>query len=169
MKTTVIIIALCCVVGVSGCIFAGPYERDINALRALEKPEKKCPGLIAYLGVGPKIGGNPSRLAQTGLAECHGKALPYLKAELGKDFYNRRARARMLETWVNILDRESIKMLLEIAQDREETPYQRATAINLLVKLNARYTRPVMESLYKDEHHPKAVRRAAKRAYKAFR
>ena len=69
---------------------------------------------------------------------------------------------------MKIVDREAIKMLLEIARDSEETPYQRATAVNLLVELNARYTLPVMESLYKD-NNPRAVRRAAKRACKAFR
>ena len=160
------LITLCAVLS-GGCITRDVHE--INRLRAIEEPDLKCSQLIGYLGRWPLAIGNPSRLAQEGLIESRSGALPYIKAALHDKERDSRARTLLLEAWVEILERESVPLLLDVARDREETPGQRATALCLLKKLNARVALPTAESLYLDETQPRAVRRAAKRAYRALK
>jgi len=159
-------ITLCAVL--SGCCITRDVH-EINRLRAIEEPDLKCPQLIGYLGRWPLAIGNPSRLAQEGLIESRCGALPYIQAALHDKDRDSRARALLLEAWAEILDRESVPFLLDVAKDEEETPKQRATALNLLKELNARTALPTAESLYLDESQPRAVRRAAKRAYRALK
>ncbi len=162
-------LAILCVAALGGCsIFAGGYNSEIGKLREIEEPALKCPRLIAFLEVGPRLIGYPALNAQEALIECGNDAIPFLKTEIQDREYNDRARRLMLEAVVEIIDREAIYMLLKTARDRAETDSQRVEAIELLVRLNARHTRPAMRKIFIDDTQPRRVRRAAKRAYNKF-
>ena len=163
------VLAILCVAALGGCcVFAGGYNGEIEKLREIKEPELKCPRLIPYLEIGPRLIGYPALNAQEALIECGNDALPSLKSALQYREYNDRARRLMLDAVVEIIDREAVFMLLEIARNRDETNSQRVEAIELLVRLNARQTRPAMHKIHIDDTQPRSVRRAAKRAYNAF-
>ena len=166
-------LTLTCLSVFSAIILCGCYTKDINEinrLREIEEPALKCPQLITYLNRRPFLTRNPARLAQEALVECKSAALPFLKAQMHKDGrHNDRARALMLEARVEILGRGTVKLLVDIAIDAQETPKQRATALDLLRKLNAHLAAPTAENLYLDETQPKTVRKAAERAWKALK
>ena len=149
-----------------GCIFAGPYNSDIEELRAIDKPESKCPRLIPYLEIGPRLIGYPALNARDALVECGPDALPALKAAIQDRAYNDRARRLMLDAIVAIVDREAIYMLMQVARDKTETDDQRVEAIDLLVELNAREAMPMLHKLYVDDTQPRCIRRAARSAYR---